>query len=123
MARTEEYTPQQIIDAIEACGGLVIRAAKRLKCTPKTVRNYAARYPAVKAAIEAARDDLLDKAEDALLTRINKGDTAAIIFTLKTVGKVRGYVERQELTGANGEPLAAPTVYLPSVSHDNLEAD
>jgi hypothetical protein len=35
---------------------------------------------------------------------------AAIIFFLKTQGKSRGYVERQEVTGADGKKLFEVTI-------------
>ena len=39
----------------------------------------------------------LDYAESKLVENIGKGDTTAIIFTLKTKGKSRGYIERSEV--------------------------
>jgi hypothetical protein len=38
------------------------------------------------------------------------GNMTAIIFYLKTQGKSRGYVERQEVTGADGKKLFEVTI-------------
>ena len=46
----------------------------------------------------------LDFAESQLHKQISANSTAATIFYLKTKGKGRGYVERQEITGAEGMP-------------------
>jgi hypothetical protein len=56
-------------------------------------------------AVNDLQEVALDFAESALQKQIAKGDTTAIIFYLKTKGKKRGYIERQELTGAEGGPL------------------
>ena len=44
-------------------------------------------------------------AESEALKQIKQGNTAIIIFTLKTLGKSRGYVERTEVSGPNGGPI------------------
>ena len=41
-----------------------------------------------------------------LLTEMKSGNIASIIFYLKTKGKKRGYVERQEITGKDGEAIS-----------------
>ena len=46
----------------------------------------------------------LDFAESQLHKQISENSTAATIFYLKTKGKKRGYIERQEITGAEGMP-------------------
>ena len=51
--------------------------------------------------ITALEEGDIDSAETALKRQILDGNITAIIFYLKTKGKNRGYVERQELTGAN----------------------
>lgn len=52
---------------------------------------------------------LVDFAENALVQRIGKGDTTAIIFTLKTKGRARGYIEKQQMehSGPDGKPIEA----------------
>jgi hypothetical protein len=48
----------------------------------------------------------LDFAESQLHKQIKDGVPSSTIFYLKTRGKKRGYIERQEITGKDGEPLA-----------------
>ena len=58
-----------------------------------------------KQEVESIEDVALDFAESALHDNIKNGKEASIIFYLKTKGKNRGYVERQEITGKEGEPI------------------
>ena len=96
MAKKERYSVQEVIDALHAAHGYVSKAAKLLLCDPSTLYAYRNRHPTVAAAWLAIREKRHDYVENALMKRIDQGDTTAIIFYLKTQAKPRGYVERQE---------------------------
>ena len=56
-------------------------------------------------AVIEGRNSRLDFVEGKLDQKIDSGDITAIIFFLKTQGKSRGSVERQEVTGKDGSKL------------------
>jgi hypothetical protein len=115
MPGKQRFTAAQMIAALKATHGMVYLAAKRLKCDPDTVLNYCKRYPSVEAVKQAQRGELVDLAEEKLRASIQNGEAWGIAFCLKTLGKERGYVERQEVSGTDGAPLPPPMViYLPS---------
>lgn len=103
------FTPEIIIEAVQLTKGLISLAAKNLKCTRQTVYDYAERYPEVKAAINEAREMVIDEAEDRLFKVMNDPTNpmhvTALFFFLKTRGKKRGYVERQEVSGDRDNPI------------------
>lgn len=99
------YTVKQVIEATKGSGGFVTVIAKRLNCTTATVYKKMKKHESVRAAIEEERVLQLDEAESALRAQIRKGNVTAIIFFLKTIGKKRGYVERTEVTGAEGQSV------------------
>jgi len=98
----EKYTANQIIDALKEKHGNMSASARYLGCSRNTISRYIDTYPTVKAVYEEERETLIDFAENQLFKQVQEGNITAIIFTLKTIGKSRGYVERQEVTGANG---------------------
>lgn len=63
-----------------------------------------------KNEVDNVSEGLLDLAEDQLQQKIEHGDTASIIFYLKTKGKKRGFVERveKEISGNRQNPLIVP---------------
>ena len=109
MARPEAIDREELISAIWAAQGKVTVAAQRLGCTVRTIYNYANKYATVQNAIDEARamwdEKLVDLAELKLFQEVNDGNAWAIKYALSTKGKHRGYVERQEHTGADGGAL------------------
>lgn len=104
MARTERYTAQEVIDALER-GYTCVGAGQLLGCSAETVRNYANKYPTVKTALRAKRSELVDLAEMSLRRAIMAGEAWAVALTLKTLGKDDGYGDEVALTGRGGGPL------------------
>lgn len=107
----QRYTPDQVSAALTTCKGLVYLAAKRLKCDPDTVYNYCKRYPAVQAIRDAQRGQMVDLAEQKLWQSIQRGEAWGITLCLKTLGRDRGYVERQEFGGVDGQAMILKVVY------------
>jgi len=114
-----DRTAAKIIEAVKDTHGLLTLTALKTGLGYRTVCRYAAENPAVKAAVEEAREGVLDVAEGKLYRKILDGNMTAIIFFLKTKGKNRGYSERQEITGADGEPVL-PTILVQSGEHKAL---
>lgn len=99
----QRYTPQQIADTLNETRGMVFLAAKKLGCSDETIYNYAKRYKAVGDALRQQRGQFVDMAELKLWNAVNEGEAWAVQFALRTLGKERGYVERSEVTGKDGE--------------------
>jgi hypothetical protein len=52
--------------------------------------------------MEAQDGEFVDTAELKLRQAVINGEAWAVLFALRTKGKERGYVERQEVTGKDG---------------------
>ena len=107
MGNVERYKVDEVVQAAKAAHGMVSKAADILRCTPMTVHNYIRRHPTVAAAVEEARERMLDVAELTLFDNVKAGEAWAVCFFLKTQGKKRGYSERQEQvhSGPGGGPI------------------
>jgi len=110
--KTEQFTPQQVADAIRTKVGFVSHAADLLGCSIKTVYSYKDKYDEVKEACAEAEERKLDLAEAKLVECVKEKKAWAVCFYLKCKGKGRGFVERQEFTGKDGEPLKTQTIKI-----------
>lgn len=97
MAKREKNTPEEVAAALRATNGLVYLAADRLGVAASTIYRAAERHKEVAAALEHQKGKRLDTAEAALWKAVKAGEAWAVCFYLKTQGKARGYVERQEV--------------------------
>jgi len=116
-----EKRKAKIIESIKQTQGLLTLAARKAGVTYWTLWDYGRRYPEVRQAIDEAKESVLDFAEGKLYEQIKDGNIAAIIFFLKTRGKERGFIERSEITGAEGEPLLNVNVMSDETKQDIAE--
>lgn len=102
---TTDIHKKAMIDALEKSLGVVTTACKSVGIARQTHYEWYREDEDYKKSVDSISDIALDFAESQLHKQIQGGDTTACIFYLKTKGKKRGYVERQELTGADNEPV------------------
>lgn len=104
-SKKREFTAQRIIKALHETHGLQTLAAQKAGIGYRTLCRYVAEFPSVAEALVDSKEEMLDFAEGKLYQKIRADDNTAIIFYLKTQGKSRGYIERQEVTGREGIPV------------------
>jgi hypothetical protein len=86
-----------MIEALKKSLGIVSTAAKSCGVSRDQHYTWCKDDDVYRAKVEDIRNIALDFAESQLMKQINDGNTTALIFFLKTQGKRRGYVERQEV--------------------------
>ncbi len=85
--------------------GNVSACAKHFGVTRTAVNRFINDHPEIQDLHRDVKEGLLDDAESALAKAVEKGEGWAICFTLKTQGKSRGYVERQEVENIERQEL------------------
>jgi len=86
-----------MLDALEKTLGVVTTAAKMVGIERTTHYLWLKEDKEYKDAVEDVQNVVLDFAESALHKMVENHQPAATLFLLKTKGKNRGYVERQEI--------------------------
>lgn len=98
-----------IKEAIVRAFGNLSTASKSLQVDRTTLYAWI-EAEGLEEAVMEGRNRRLDFAESMLDKGMKDGNMTAIIFYLKTQGKSRGYIERQEVTGADGKKLFEVTI-------------
>jgi len=101
--RTEQHK-KAILEALEQSLGVVTTACKKVGIGRTTFYQWLKDDEEFAKQVDDISNITLDFAESQLHKQIKDGNTSATIFYLKTKGKKRGYIERQEITGADGMP-------------------
>jgi cyclophilin family peptidyl-prolyl cis-trans isomerase len=115
-----------VLEKLEESRGIVSMACNNANLSRSQFYQWCKEDSEFKAAVDDINETAIDFVESKLFEKVNgvtvrKGvdlesgeditydlppSDTAIIFYLKTKAKKRGYVERQEITGADGNPLA-----------------
>lgn len=93
-----DINKKAMIEALEKSLGVVTTACKAVGIARETHYRWTREDEAYKEAVESISDIALDFAESQLHKQIQEGNSTSTIFFLKTKGKKRGYVERQEIS-------------------------
>ena len=99
-----EHSKKALLEALEKSLGVVTTACKKTEIGRTTYYDWYNNDESFKKKVDDLQNVALDFAESQLHKQISENSTAATIFYLKTKGKKRGYIERQEITGADAMP-------------------
>jgi hypothetical protein len=110
MMTQADLNAEMVNGKIEQYRGNITSIARDLKCARHTLYSFIENHPTCQTALKNARDSMIDNVESSLYSKALEGEGWAVCFFLKTQGKHRGYVERQELTGADGEEIVIKVI-------------
>lgn len=96
MDKTEQHK-KAMLEALEKSLGVVTTACKSVGIGRTTHYMWLDEDPQYKRDVESISDIAVDFAESSLHKQIKDGNPTSTIFFLKTKGKKRGYIERQEV--------------------------
>lgn len=106
--RIDERVAQEKADLLQALAntsGIVSSACKAANVSRMTYYRWYNEDPEFREKADDIKELQKDFAESLILKKMKEGDTTMIIFYAKTQMKDRGYTERKEITGKDGEDL------------------
>lgn len=101
-----KLTLTRVTAALLEHSGILLKAAEALGCTRPSLYEFIKKHPELEQVREEARERLLDVGEGYVSLAMHAGDMKTVRWALERLGKNRGYTTRQEMTGADGEPVA-----------------
>ena len=104
MNKSRHIKKESMLKALEKSLGVVTVACRKSDIPRSTFYKWLNEDQDFSDEVKDIENIALDFAESQLHEQIQSNNTTATIFYLKTKGKKRGYIERQEITGAEGMP-------------------
>tara|TARA_R100001163_G_C5041204_1_gene179309 strand:+ start:421 stop:774 length:354 start_codon:yes stop_codon:yes gene_type:complete len=102
MATKTNILKNNLINALEKHLGVVTSACKEVKCNRSTFYKYYNNDSKFRDKVDELQNVALDFVESKLFNQIHNDNPTSTIFYLKTKGKKRGYIERQEIQHSGG---------------------
>ena len=103
--RRQAKRKKEFIEAFQKSLALVASTCRKVGISTVTFYNWYNEDSNFAEKIDEIRELAKDAVESKIYKKIDEGDTTMLIFYAKTKMKDRGYVERQEVTGADGKNL------------------
>ena len=100
---------KNFLNAFDKSAANISKACEKAGICRQTYYDWMEKDKKFAQAVEEINEKMIDFAESMLKKNIAAGDNTATIFFLKTKGKKRGYVERQEVDNI-GEDHSRPAV-------------
>lgn len=105
-----------MLEALEKSLGIVSEACRNCDVGRTQHYEYIKTDPKYKEEVQRIQNAVLDMAESSLYTQIKNGNPTSTIFFLKTKGKSRGYIEKQEI-----DMRIEPKIDLSKLSNKQLQ--
>jgi hypothetical protein len=91
------YSFTQIEAALRECRGSVADAAEKLGVLRAPLKRKIDHTPYLQQVQQDIRQRFVDDTEQKLMDLVNEGNVTAVTFTLRTLGKERGFSEKNTL--------------------------
>lgn len=90
-------TKQKLLKALEECHGVVTTACRKAGVSRGAYYKIWNKDEKFREQVEEIQESAIDFVESELFKQIKNGNITGQIFYLKTKGKNRGYVEKQQI--------------------------
>ena len=110
-----------MLEALKKSLGVVTTALNKTDIPKSTFYKWRKTDPEFEAEVQDIDNIALDFSESKMFEGIQKGSENLIRFHLSRKGKSRGYVERQEITGMEGQPTHFQIEIIDSGSNKNKD--
>ncbi len=101
-----KLTTQLVEKLLRKHDGNLAAVGRAAGVTRTAVGNFIERHESLKPVLQETRETMKDGAESSLYNAAKAGESWAVCFYLKCQAKDRGYVERTEHAGTDGQPLS-----------------